>query len=98
MKRYGGAVATGIPNGEATFIVPRAAVYRKTEGTLLVASEGTDAIVELDAMMSDPTLGEVHRYVADPRQHPNRYFEGGAPSGVALSDDEDTAYAYCRST
>ena len=72
---------------EEVFAQPRAALYRKSQGTLLVVGEGSNSVVELDAEMSDPTLGLVRRYGT-----------GGAPSGIALNSDETVAYVHCRST
>lgn len=80
------------------FVQPRAAVYRKTQDTLLVASEGGAHIAELDATMSDPILGVVRTYgLWDERTEGPA---GGctAPSGIALSADERSAYVYCRTS
>jgi cytochrome c peroxidase len=86
--------------GVDAFVQPRAAVFRPSEETLLVASEGMDELVELDANLADPTFGVIRRYsIALYRE---RYFgvasRCGAPSGIALSSDESTAYVHCRST
>jgi cytochrome c peroxidase len=91
------------------FVDPRAAVYRKRTRTLLVASEGTDRLVELDALSVDPSahelgrylLGEVPRPSVEPWEHtPDHRGETrcGAPAGVALSEDEGTAFVFCRSS
>jgi DNA-binding beta-propeller fold protein YncE len=89
-----------VSSGDDAFVQPRAAVYRKKTNTLLVASEGTNVLAELDALMQDPTLGVVRQYRIG--RSTSDYYqsatEGGAPSGIALSKDEDTAYVYCRST
>ncbi|MCA9624133.1 MAG: c-type cytochrome, partial [Myxococcales bacterium] len=86
--------------GFAAFVQPRAAVYRRRTDTLLVAGEGDDSLVELDATMLDPTFGVVRRYTT--AQNADRIYHvanrGGAPSGIALSAAEDLAYVYCRST
>jgi DNA-binding beta-propeller fold protein YncE/mono/diheme cytochrome c family protein len=86
--------------GDDAFVQPRAAVYRTRERTLLVASEGTDQVAELDATLLDPTLGPMRSYRT--RQHGERFYhlptDGGAPSGIALSKDQDVAYVHCRST
>src|SRR5262249_7790113 len=71
------------------FAQPRAVVYRKKTNTLLVASEATDAVVELDARSLDPAMHMRDRHT---------YEQCGAPSGIALSADEDTAWIHCRST
>jgi Di-haem cytochrome c peroxidase len=86
--------------GATSFIQPRAMVYRSKERTLLVASEGTDQLVEFDAMMQDPSLFPMTRYTIT--KHENKIYDVatscGAPSGIALSANERTAYVYCRST
>lgn len=91
---------SGLEAGANTFIQPRAAVYRSTERTLIVASEGTDKLVEFDALMQDPTYGLVNTYQIT--QHENKFYDVattcGAPSGITLSANEQTAYVYCRST
>src|SRR4030095_15711722 len=69
------------------FIQPRAVVYRKRASTLLVASEGTNEIVELEARAIDPSTHPLHTYAAC-----------GAPSGLALSADDASAFVFCRST
>ena len=90
----------GLEIGATSFIQPRAAVYRSKERTLLVASEGTDQLVEFDALLQDPTLGHLRGYQIT--RHENKFFDVattcGAPSGIALSANEKTAYVYCRST
>lgn len=86
--------------GSRSFVQPRAAVYRPRTQTLLVASEGLNDLVELDALMSDPTLGQIRRYSFG--VYDNKYIHaatrGGAPSGIVLSADENLAYVHCRST
>lgn len=67
------------------FAQPRALVYRKSKDTLLVLSEGAGRMVELDARALDPTMHVVSSStVCD------------APSGIALSADEETAWIFCR--
>jgi len=91
---------TGLQDGANAFVQPRAAVYRSSERTLLVASEGTDRLVEFNAMLQDPTLGIVNSYTIT--RHENKFYDVattcGAPSGITLSANEQTAYVYCRST
>lgn len=86
--------------GATSFIQPRAMVYRPKEKTLLVASEGTDKLVEFDAMMQDPSLFPTSTYTIS--KHENKFYDVatscGAPSGIALSANEQQAYVYCRST
>ena len=100
IPKYSSAAATAIAEGDAAFSVPRAAVYRRSQRSLLVASEGGNTLVELDAGMSDPTLGQMHVYELETDREPvlRTAIHGGAPSGVALSADESTAFVYCRST
>ena len=69
------------------FVQPRAVVYRQRTHTLLVASEGTNQLAELDALAVDPSIKALYRYRAC-----------GAPTGIALSEDESTAHVFCRST
>lgn len=100
VPKYTSAAATAIAAGDASFAVPRGAVYRKSQRSILVVSEGTNVLAELDATMSDPTLGGMHTYdlVTDREPILRTPIHGGAPSGVALSPDERTAFVYCRST
>jgi DNA-binding beta-propeller fold protein YncE/mono/diheme cytochrome c family protein len=44
------------------FIQPRAVIYRKSTKTLLVAAEGTDNVVELDALSPTPAIQVVKDY------------------------------------
>lgn len=76
-------------------IQPRAAVYRATRRTLLVAGEGNATLAEVDGLAIDP--------MAIPRRV--MHLEAGekaaketclAPSGLALSTDETRAFVYCR--
>ena len=89
-----------IEAGNGSFVQPRATVYRKSTDTLLVASEGSDSVVELDALMSDPTVGVVRGYGLSHTKIEGfeLYEQGGAPSGLALSSDERTLFVHCRST
>ncbi|WP_437754839.1 hypothetical protein [Sorangium sp. So ce1389] len=102
------------PQGElAPFVQPRALVYRESTRTLLVASEGTDTLVELDALSVEPTLRPLRTYPLFSAPALGDLAPGsldalsrqvgvatlcGAPSGVALSGDESMAWVYCRST
>lgn len=83
-----------------SFVQPRAAVYRASKRTLLVASEGTDEILEFDAMLQDPSIGQVKTYRISQRLDKGYGVAKtcGAPSGIALSANEQWAYVYCRST
>ncbi len=82
------------------FTQPRALAYRKSRETVLVASEGEDTLVEVDAHSLDPARSVLRKY-----QLGRDYAAGlpvagscGAPSGVALAEDELTAFVWCRST
>jgi len=82
------------------FTQPRAMVYRAKSSTLLVAGEGDDVVAELDALALDPTLSIVRIFQVGKKYDPGygAATECGAPSGITLSKDEDTAYVFCRST
>jgi hypothetical protein len=75
-------------------------VRRERTQSLLVAAEGLDAVVELDALAVDPTSAIMRTYAVggaiDP--HVNVATTCGAPQGIALSADEATAYVLCRAT
>jgi mono/diheme cytochrome c family protein/DNA-binding beta-propeller fold protein YncE len=79
---------------------PRAAVFRRKTSTLLVVNEGTANVLELDALAMDPTLVVVRGYgtARKVRRGLGVGEQGEAPSGIALSEDEDTAWVYCRAT
>ncbi len=82
------------------FTQPRALAYRKRTRTLLVASEGDDRVVELDAGGLDPTRSALRMYQVGAEYDPHLPVaaSGGAPTGLALSEDERTAFVWCRST
>jgi hypothetical protein len=84
----------------APFAQPRAVAYLATRDTLLVAGEGSDSLVELDASAIDPTMFVMATApLAQARKAPADGAAGcGAPSGIAVSDDERTAWVHCRST
>ncbi|MDI1451381.1 hypothetical protein [Polyangium sp. 6x1] len=90
-----------IPGASLAVITqPRAVVYRRSTDTLLVAGEGDDRLVELDALAVDPTLSVVGSYEVGSERDPalgiaNR---GGAPAGIVLSEDEATAFVFCAAT
>lgn len=82
---------------------PRAITYRKKTNHLMVASEGKSILAELDALSVSPGLQNNRLYrlgglmPVDPTKiqiPPNC----GAPTGVVLSEDEDVAWVYCRTT
>ena len=82
------------------FTQPRAMVYRAKSDTLLVAGEGDDVVAELDAVALDPTLAIVRIFQVGAKYDPGygAATECGAPSGITLSADEDTAFVFCRAT
>ncbi|MEP7119919.1 MAG: hypothetical protein ABJE95_03370 [Byssovorax sp.] len=67
---------------------PRASVYLRTRGSILVAPEGRDRLFELNALSLDP--------VRDRRGAIALGGECSAPTGLAVSADEGTAYVFCR--
>lgn len=89
-------LATALPD----LVQPRALAVRASKRTLLVASEGKHALFELEALAIDPAANALHVWrlgsAADPTEPaPTRC---GAPTGIALSVDEATAYVFCRTT
>lgn len=79
---------------------PRAVVYRKKAETILVVNEGAGVVHELDARAMDPSLVTVRAYGTARKVDPilGVAEHGEAPTGIALSEDEDTAYVFCRAT
>lgn len=84
---------------------PKAAVYRKATDTLVIASQGSDALVEIDALSVDPSLDPLRNYnlrrAPGVKRPDDKVIEGtlcGAPSGVTLSADDRLAYVFCRSS
>jgi hypothetical protein len=103
----GGAIsydgAGAMPTEWSTgFAQPRALAYRKSTNTVLLASEGTDEVIELDALAVAPAVQELRRYPVGGKIEKAPAIQipesGGAPTGIALSEDELTAWVYCRST
>jgi hypothetical protein len=90
-------------SSHARWVQPRAMVMRTRTHQLLVASEGASELIELDALSIAPGVVENRSYrlgglaseVANAMKVPPRC---GAPTGIALSDDEDVAWVYCRTT
>jgi hypothetical protein len=82
------------------FAQPRAVAYVHTRDTLLVAGEGSDALVELDARALDPSMHPLRKIDLAAERGKAIPVAGvcGAPSGIALSADEETAFVHCRST
>jgi cytochrome c peroxidase len=81
-------------------VQPRGVVYRRKTDTLLVAAEGTDTLVEVDARSPEPGLmwRDGHE-LGEEKDIPLAINEKcAAPAGVALSADEDTAYVFCRAS
>jgi len=90
-----------LPGGPlGAFTQPRAMVKRARTQSLLVAAEGLDAIVELDALSIDPTSAVMRTYAVGGALDPHLGVATtcGAPQGIALSADEATAYVLCRAT
>ncbi|UQA62190.1 cytochrome c peroxidase [Polyangium aurulentum] len=88
------------PGPRPELVQPRATVYRKKTDTLLIASEGWDALTEVDALTVDPAMFVRRTYDLSGAYDAFGHFalRGGAPSAIALSEDEDTAYVFCRTT
>jgi hypothetical protein len=90
-----------LPGGAvAPFTQPRSIVYRKSTKTLLVVGEGDDTLVELDAMALDPTLSVLRSYPLGSGYDPVLPVASScaAPAGLAVSEDESTAWVFCRGT
>lgn len=84
-------------------VQPRAIAYRRKTHHLLVASEGTATVVELDALSIAPALqrNRVYRLGGLAPEKPTEIMippHCGAPTGLVLSADDEVAFAYCRST
>jgi hypothetical protein len=82
---------------------PRAMVYRKKTHHILSVSESMVVIDELDALSISPGTISNRRYRLGglaPKEPTKIQIPPhcGAPSGIALSDDEDVAWVYCRTT
>ena len=84
----------------ALFAQPRAVAYLEKQSALLVAGEGSDSLVELDAHAVDPTMHviAVHALAQAHEASIHVATACGAPSGIAVSGDEQTAWVHCRST
>lgn len=85
------------------FVQPRAMVYRRKTHHLLVASEGQSTLAELDALNAAPgvIVNRLYRLGGLAPAEPTKIQvppHCGAPTGVALSKDEDVAWVYCRAT
>lgn len=96
---YAGSFAVGA----GRFSQPRAMVYRRKTNHLLVASEGQARLAELDALSSAPgvIINRFYRLGGLPPEEPTKIRVSphcGAPTGLALSADEDIAWVYCRTT
>lgn len=87
------------PRVEVSMVQPRAAVYRRKTDTLLIAGEGQGTLVELDALAPDPSMfvKKTMRLAAFSAALDHALL-GGAPTGIALSEDEGTAFVFCRTT
>jgi len=95
-----GAKPATAPSSRRELVQPRAAVYRASTNTILIASEGEDAVAEVDALAADPAMAVTNVFWLG-REYDKfgHYSEsGGAPSGLVLSPDEKTAYVFCSTT
>ncbi len=89
--------------GAGRFSQPRALAYRRKTHHLLVASEGQSTLAELDALGLAPAviINRLYRLGGLVPEEPTKIQVSphcGAPTGVALSADEDIAWVYCRTT
>jgi DNA-binding beta-propeller fold protein YncE/mono/diheme cytochrome c family protein len=103
MKEQGGQWLDGanpVMSQHMSIATPRAAVYRRKSDTLLVADEGSDALIELDALAMAPMFVSAQSYSLSKKDDRVLHLpeHGGAPDGIALSEDEDQAYVFCRAT
>jgi cytochrome c peroxidase len=95
--------AGAIGQESGTFFQPRALVYRRKTHHLLVASEGQARLAELDALSTAPGMivNRFYRLGGLAPEEPTKIQippHCGAPSGIALSADENVAWVYCRTT
>ena len=103
MKWISDSAGVRAEGDEGQFVQPRAMLLRKKTGHLLVASEGRAQVVELDAMSMAPSLVTNRRYrlgglVTDALPKMKFPPRCGAPTGMALSADEDVLWVHCRTT
>src|SRR5262249_17916560 len=95
--------AGAIASEAGTFVEPRAMVYREKTHHPLGASQGQTLLVALHAMSVAPgvVVNRFYRLGGLPPTEPTKIRippHCGAPTGVALSADEDVAWVYCRTT
>jgi hypothetical protein len=84
-------------------VQPRAIVYVKRNDSLLVVAEGNGLVAELDALSVSPAITPLSTHsvagkVPNGRTDIRLPESCGAASGIALSEDERTAWVFCRST
>lgn len=79
---------------------PRAAIFRRSASTVIVAGEGSDRVAEIDARLPDPAMRHVRTFQlgADYDVFGDFPKKCGAPSGLALSRDDASLFVLCRST
>jgi mono/diheme cytochrome c family protein len=78
---------------------PRAVAFRDRTKSLLVVSEGNDSVVELSALAPSPTDAVIQTYpLGYEPDAVGANQKAAAPAGLALSEDEATAWVFCRST
>ncbi|MFO0617612.1 MAG: c-type cytochrome [Polyangiaceae bacterium] len=95
-----GALEGQAPAPSLELVQPRAVVYWKKNDALLVVSEGSDAVTEVDALAPSPALAiiDVFKLGRAYAKYGDFPASGGAPAGIALSPDESAMYVFCRST
>lgn len=90
-----------IAAGELTPVTqPRAVAYRKSAKTVVVIGEGDDRLAELDALSAAPAIKPIAIYKIGSKYDVHLQIAAvcGAPTGLALSEDDKLAYVFCRST
>lgn len=101
--RWGFDRAGARAEGNHTIVQPRAMIYREKTHHLLVASEALASLSELDALSLQPSLvtNRIYKLGGLTPEDPTKIRippHCGAPTGIALSRDEDVAWVYCRTT
>lgn len=82
------------------FVQPRAIVYRQKDDTLLIAGEGNDYLAAFYARTLEPAMFQARSYSLTLDKDPKFGVSNGcaAPSGIAMSQDENTAWVFCRAS
>ncbi len=102
-EKYRQHLVTGPTQESTRFVQPRAMVVAHASKTVWLASEGADTVVELRTHSAAPLERPVREVgvgaqFQDPKLIDAIPAHCGAPTGLALSEDEQTLYVFCRST